>query len=116
LSESDCIFCRIANGEIRADVVHETDRVIAFRDLDPRAPVHVLIIPRRHIASVTELTDADGAVMGELFIAARRVAEQEEVAESGYRMVMNAGKDGGQSVGHVHLHVLGGRRLTWPPG
>jgi histidine triad (HIT) family protein len=116
LSESECIFCRIASGEIRADVVHESERVIAFRDLDPRAPVHVLIIPRRHISSVTELTDADGAVMGELFIVARRVAEQEDVAESGYRMVMNAGKDGGQSVGHVHLHVLGGRRLTWPPG
>jgi histidine triad (HIT) family protein len=116
LSESDCIFCRIAGGEIRADIVHENERVIAFRDLDPRAPVHVLIIPRRHIASVTELADADAAVMGELFIVARRVAEQEDVAESGYRMVMNAGKDGGQSVGHVHLHVLGGRRLTWPPG
>jgi histidine triad (HIT) family protein len=116
LSESDCIFCRIASGGIRADVVHETEGVIAFRDVDPRAPVHVLIIPRRHIASVTDLTDADAAVMGELFIAARRVAEDEDVAESGYRMVMNAGKDGGQSVGHVHLHVLGGRRLTWPPG
>jgi histidine triad (HIT) family protein len=116
LSESDCIFCRIASGEIQADVVHETERVIAFRDLDPRAPVHVLIIPRRHIASVTELTEADVSVMGELFIAARQVAEQEDVAESGYRLVMNAGKNGGQSVGHVHLHVLGGRRLTWPPG
>jgi histidine triad (HIT) family protein len=116
LSESGCIFCRIARGEIQADVVHETERVIAFRDRDPRAPVHVLIIPRRHIPSVMEMTDADGPVMGDLFIAARRVAEQEDVAESGYRMVMNAGTDGGQSVGHVHLHVLGGRRLTWPPG
>jgi histidine triad (HIT) family protein len=116
LGDSECIFCRIAAGSVPAAIVHETEHTIAFRDLDPRAPVHVLVIPRRHIASVTEVEPSDAQVMGELFVAARAIAETEGVAQTGFRMVLNAGADGGQSVGHVHLHVLGGRRLTWPPG
>jgi histidine triad (HIT) family protein len=116
VSESGCIFCRIAAGAVPATVVHETDRTLAFRDLDPRAPVHVLIIPKRHIGSVNDVAEGDAEVMGSLFVAARVVAEQEGIARGGYRMVMNAGSDGGQSVDHVHLHVLGGRRLSWPPG
>jgi histidine triad (HIT) family protein len=116
LGDSGCIFCRIAAGSVPASIVHETEHTIAFRDLDPRAPVHVLVIPRRHIASVTEVEPSDAQVMGELFVAARAIAETEGVAQTGFRMVLNAGTDGGQSVGHVHLHVLGGRRLTWPPG
>lgn len=113
---SDCVFCRIAAGSIPATVVHETERTVAFRDLDPRAPVHVLVIPRRHLATIAEIEPGDAELVGELFVAARAVAEKEGVARSGYRTVINAGSDGGQSVGHVHLHVLGGRRLTWPPG
>lgn len=113
---SDCIFCRIGAGEMDAKVVHESGEVIAFHDLDPRAPVHVLIIPKRHIASVTEIEEGDAGVMGALLVAARAVAEKEGIAESGFRMVLNAGGDAGQSVAHVHLHVLGGRRLSWPPG
>ena len=112
----DCIFCRIAEGTIPAKKVHEDDDVVAFRDIDPRAPVHVLVIPKRHIPSVNALTTADAELVGRLFVTARGIAETEGVAGSGYRLVMNAGQDGGQSVDHIHLHVLGGRPLAWPPG
>jgi histidine triad (HIT) family protein len=112
----DCIFCRIAAGELNATVVHEDDDTFAFRDLDPKAPLHVLIIPRRHIASINDVSDADRDVMGALFVAARRIAEAEGVAEDGYRVVMNTGASSGQTVHHVHLHLLGGRQLGWPPG
>ena len=112
----ECIFCRIVRRDIPATVVHEDADTMAFRDLDPRAPVHVLIIPKRHVASVNELTDADAAVMGRLFVAARGIAEAEGLAAGGYRLVMNTGMDAGQSVAHVHLHLLGGRKLRWPPG
>ena len=111
-----CIFCRIGRGEIPATIVYEDDTTLAFRDLDPKAPVHVLVIPREHIASVTDVTAAHAAALGRLFIAARTVAEQEGLAHSGYRLVVNAGSDAGQSVDHIHMHVLGGRRLSWPPG
>jgi histidine triad (HIT) family protein len=114
--DSDCIFCRIATGAVPAQVVREDGDTIAFRDLDPKAPLHVLVIPRRHIPSVNELADADRDVMGALFLAARDVARDEGVAEAGYRLVMNTGRGAGQSVDHVHLHVLGGRDLSWPPG
>lgn len=116
MTQTECIFCRIAQGEIPAQVVREDDDTIAFRDLDPKAPVHVLVIPRRHIGSVNDLQPSDGGVMGALFIAAREVARSEGVAEAGYRLVMNTGAAAGQSVQHVHLHVLGGRTLLWPPG
>jgi histidine triad (HIT) family protein len=112
----NCIFCRIAAGEVDATIVHEGEHTIAFRDLDPKAPVHVLVIPRRHIASVNDIGEAERDVMGELFLSARAVAEKEGVAAGGYRVVMNTGSDAGQSVDHAHLHVLGGRRLAWPPG
>jgi len=113
---SDCIFCRIARHDTPADVVREDEDCIAFRDLLPRAPVHVLIIPKRHIPSVNALAASDEALIGHLLAAAREVAESEGVAESGYRLVLNAGPDAGQSVDHLHLHVLGGRELLWPPG
>lgn len=116
MTQTKCIFCRIAQGEIPAQVVREDDDTIAFRDLDPKAPLHVLVIPRRHIGSVNDLRPSDGAVMGALFVAAREVARSEGVAEAGYRLVMNTGAAAGQSVQHVHLHVLGGRTLLWPPG
>lgn len=112
----DCIFCRIAQGEIPAQVVRQDEDTVAFRDIDPKAPTHVLVIPRRHIASVNVLTPEEAALVGKLFLAAKEIARDDGVAESGYRMVVNAGPDAGQSVDHVHLHVLGGRGLAWPPG
>jgi histidine triad (HIT) family protein len=116
MSTEECTFCRIVDGDIRADVVLEDSDTIAFRDLAPRAPVHVLVIPKRHIASMNDVTAEHRDVMGALFIAARAVAEREGIAQRGYRVVMNTGADAGQSVYHAHLHVLGGRRMAWPPG
>ena len=112
----DCIFCGIADGRIPATIVREDEHTVAFRDLDPKAPLHVLVIPRRHIASVNSVSDADTDIMGRLFVAARDVAAAEGVADSGYRVVMNTGGDAGQTVHHAHLHVLGGRTMKWPPG
>jgi len=111
-----CIFCRIARGEIPATVVREDAECIAFRDLQPRAPVHVLVIPRRHIASVDYVAAGDEATVGHLVAVARDIAAAEGVQQSGYRLVLNAGPDAGQSVDHLHLHLLGGRELHWPPG
>jgi histidine triad (HIT) family protein len=113
---TDCIFCRIAAGEIPADLVYEDDLVVGFRDLNPQAPTHVLLIPRKHIASINELQPEDEAIIGRLYAAAAKVAAQEGFAESGYRTVINCNDDGGQTVFHVHLHLLGGRRMSWPPG
>lgn len=112
----DCIFCKIASGDAPADKVLETDHVVAFRDLHPQAPVHVLVIPRRHIDNASELTHDDAETVTEIFVAARRVAEELGVADSGYRLVFNVGEDAANSVPHLHLHVVGGRRLGWPPG
>ncbi|HEX6695049.1 MAG TPA: histidine triad nucleotide-binding protein [Longimicrobiales bacterium] len=111
-----CIFCKIVNEEIPAAVVYSDDDVIAFRDLHPKAPLHVLIIPRRHISSVNDVEADDAAVLGRLFVAARAVAESEGVAKSGYRLVMNTGSHAGQTVDHIHLHILAGRAMSWPPG
>ena len=114
--EESCIFCRIAAGSIPARVAHEDDQTIAFYDADARAPVHILVIPREHIASVNELTEKHREVIGALYLAAKKIAKELSIAESGYRLVMNSGKEAGQSVDHIHLHLLGGRRMTWPPG
>jgi len=111
-----CLFCRIAAGEIPSKMARQTDDVVAFHDIDPRAPVHVLVIPRRHIASVNALADEDAALVGRLYAVARDLAKELGVAEGGYRLVMNTGPDAGQSVDHIHLHLLGGRTMTWPPG
>lgn len=112
----DCLFCKIADGRIPSDRVYEDDEVVAFRDIDPQAPVHVLVIPRRHIESADALAAADAATVMAMFAAAQRVARALGVAESGYRLVTNIGADAGQSVPHLHLHLLGGRSLQWPPG
>lgn len=112
----DCVFCRIARGEIPAKIVREDDDTVAFRDIDAKAPTHVLVIPRRHIASVNDLAPADGPLIGQLFAAARDVAAMDGLTDGGYRLVINNGEDAGQSVAHIHLHVLGGRRMSWPPG
>ncbi len=113
---SDCLFCKMVAGEIAADVVYEDDDVLAFRDINPQAPTHVLVIPKEHLATINDLNSADAQIMGRLFLAAKKVAELEGIAEVGYRTVMNCNEDAGQTVFHIHLHVLGGRRMKWPPG
>ncbi len=111
-----CLFCRIVAGEVPADRVHEDDRVIAFRDISPKAPTHVLVIPRRHIPSLDELTAADTDLVGHLVATAAELARQLGVANAGYRVVLHTRADGGQSVPPLPLHLLGGRPLSWPPG
>jgi histidine triad (HIT) family protein len=110
-----CLFCRISAGEIPADTVHEDDGVFAFRDINPQAPTHVLVIPREHIDSAADLGATHGELLGRLFAVAAEIARNERL-ERGWRLVTNVGTDGGQSVRHLHFHVLGGRRLAWPPG
>ena len=111
-----CLFCRIARREVPATILFETERVIAFEDIRPKAPVHVLVIPRVHFASLDEAPEGSEGLLGELLVAARRAAREKGVADTGFRVVLNTGPDSGQEVRHIHLHVLGGRRLTWPPG
>jgi histidine triad (HIT) family protein len=113
---SDCLFCNIVAGDVPADVVYENEHVVAFRDINPVAKTHVLVIPRGHIASLNEAVPEHREVLGELMLAAREVANREGVAESGYRVVVNTMEGAGQAVFHIHLHVIGGRRLSWPPG
>jgi histidine triad (HIT) family protein len=115
-ADPECLFCRIAAGEIPSDRVHEDEELVAFRDIAPRAPVHILLIPREHITSAAELTAADGPLLGRLFELAAELARREGVAESGFRIVANAGPGAGQSVAHLHFHLLGGRTFSWPPG
>lgn len=109
-----CLFCRIVRREIPATIVWEDDHSLAFRDVDPKAPVHVLVIPKVHVASLNEVADAEA--VGRLVTAAARIASAEGIAERGFRTVINTGGDAGQSVHHLHLHLLGGRSLAWPPG
>lgn len=116
MSEQDCLFCKIVAGEIPADIVFESDTAIAFRDINPQAPTHVLVIPRRHIATINDLGEEDCSLVGELYLAAKAIAAEQGISESGYRAVMNCNEGAGQSVFHIHLHVLGGRGLAWPPG
>ena len=113
---SDCLFCKILDGEIPCDRVYENDQVIAFRDVNPQAPTHILVIPRKHISTVNDLTADDKNIVGEMLLAAQAVAKQEGIEESGYRLVMNCNEGAGQTVFHIHLHILGGRRMHWPPG
>jgi histidine triad (HIT) family protein len=112
----DCLFCKIVAGDIPADLVAESDQTIAFRDVNPQAPTHVLIIPKGHHPDLAALAGSDGGVLTELAVQAHRVAEAEGIAGDGYRVVFNTGPEAGQTVFHVHAHVLGGRRLAWPPG
>ena len=113
---SDCLFCSIVSGEIPSDRVHEDDEVIAFRDISPQAPTHILVIPREHIGSAAELTPAQDRLWARLLHVAQQLADSEQIDERGFRLVTNVGSDGGQTVRHLHLHLLGGRALTWPPG
>ncbi len=113
---SDCLFCRIVAGELPSSQVYSDDSVVAIRDIAPQAPTHVLLLARKHIASARELSAADGSIMDEFVAAAGRIAASEGVAEGGYRLVVNVGRNGGQTVDHLHVHLLGGRPMTWPPG
>ena len=113
---TDCLFCKMVSGEIKPDTVMETEDVLAFRDISPQAPTHILIIPKKHISTINDITDEDTEVMGKLYQVAKEIAAQEGLAEPGYRTVMNCNSDGGQAVYHIHLHLLGGRQLGWPPG
>ncbi len=113
---NDCLFCKIINKEIPSEIVYEDEFVLAFKDISPQAPVHVLIIPKTHIASAMKLTDENADVVSKVFLAAGKIAKQFGIDESGFRIVNNCGVDGGQTVGHLHFHMLGGRNLSWPPG
>ena len=113
---SQCLFCRIASGEIPSTRVYADDEVYAFRDINPAAPHHILVIPRKHITSLNHAEDKDQAVLGKLLLTARKVAADEGFAEDGFRTVINTGEQGGQTVFHIHVHLLSGRNLNWPPG
>jgi len=113
---TDCLFCKMVSGEITPDTVYENDDVLAFRDINPQAPTHVLVVPKQHVSTINDL-DADNSVLvGKMMLAAASIAQQEGFAEQGYRTVMNCNAHGGQTVFHLHLHVLGGRVMNWPPG
>jgi histidine triad (HIT) family protein len=115
-ADPNCLFCKIVEGTVPSTRVHEDETVIAFRDIAPRAPTHILVIPRDHIASAADLTEADGPMLGHLFAVTAQIARREGIAEKGYRIVSNVGRWAGQTVDHLHLHLMGGRSFTWPPG
>jgi histidine triad (HIT) family protein len=112
----DCLFCRIVQGEMNADVIHSSDDILAFRDINPQAPVHVLIIPKEHIESARAIKDRNAGLLAEIVQAAAHLARAEKVDQTGWRLVTNVGPDAGQSVHHLHFHLLGGRQMAWPPG
>jgi histidine triad (HIT) family protein len=112
----DCLFCRMVAGDISPDIVFEDEHVLAFRDIQPQAPVHVLVIPKKHVTSLNDLEPADTELAGRLVLAAQRVARDLGIADDGFRIVSNCNRNGGQTVWHVHVHVLGGRQMRWPPG
>ena len=116
MSAPDCLFCKVASGEIPATLVHEDERLVAFRDISPQAPVHILVIPREHVASLEAVADDQADLVGGMLLVARDLARSEGVAEDGYRAVLNVGADGGQTIHHIHLHLIAGRALSWPPG
>lgn len=113
---TDCIFCKIAAGDIPATLVYQNEEVLAFRDLNPQAPTHILVIPKKHIATTNDIMANDAALIGNMYLAAKQIAKAEGIAESGYRTVMNCNRGAGQTVFHIHLHLLGGRPMSWPPG
>ena len=112
----DCLFCKIAHGEIPAKLLYQDDLVVAFSDINPQAPVHLLVVPRQHISTINELNQANSALIGHMALVATQLAKSAEIHENGYRLVMNCNSAGGQAVFHIHCHLLGGRQMTWPPG
>ena len=116
MTKTDCLFCRIIQGEIPSQKVYEDQLVYAFHDIHPQAPTHILIIPKKHIATNLDITETDKDVIGYMFLVANKLAKQEKIDSSGFRAVMNCNRDAGQAVYHIHLHLLGGRKMSWPPG
>ena len=112
----NCLFCKIVAGEIPCKKVYENKSIIAFKDIDPKAPIHILVIPKKHIRSINELKKNDKGLAGELLLAAQKISEIEEIDESGFRTIFNTNEDGGQTVYHIHMHIMGGRKMIWPPG
>ncbi len=113
---ADCIFCKIADGQVKSDIIHQDEQMVAFRDINPQAPTHIVLIPREHIPSLNDLVPGHERIVGYIVLVAARIAADEGLSEQGYRVVANCGPDAGQSVDHIHFHLLGGRRLGWPPG
>ena len=113
---SDCIFCKIAAGDFGTKFIYESDEIVAFHDLNPQAPTHILIIPKQHITKISEMEENQETLAGKMLLAAKKIAQQEKLVEEGFRLVFNDGKNGGQEVMHLHMHLLGGRKLNWPPG
>ena len=113
---NECLFCKMVSGVIPCDKVHENEYVLAFRDIDPKAPTHILIIPKKHITTLNEINENDQDLLGELLLTAKKIAKDEGIDTSGYRTVFNCNSDGGQTVFHIHMHLLGGRPMDWPPG
>ena len=116
MANDECLFCKILAGEIPADIIYESDSAVAFRDINPQAPTHAVIIPRKHIPTINDIEAEDQSIVGSLFTAARQIAAKEGHDEAGYRVAMNCNAAAGQTVFHIHLHLLGGRSFTWPPG
>ncbi|SFL25816.1 histidine triad nucleotide-binding protein [Halanaerobium salsuginis] len=112
----DCLFCKIAAGELATEFIYSDDQVVVFKDINPQAPVHLLIVPRRHIKDLNNIVETDAELIGHIYQIAAKLAAEYDIADSGYRLVSNCGADGGQSVFHIHFHLLGGRELQWPPG
>lgn len=113
---SDCLFCKLRDGEISANIAYENDDVLAFHDVNPQAPVHILIIPKVHISTINDLDDSDELIMGKLFSSAKIIAAQQGVSDDGYRLVVNCNEKAGQTIFHIHMHLLAGRSMKWPPG
>ncbi|MBN4078815.1 histidine triad nucleotide-binding protein [Gammaproteobacteria bacterium AH-315-C21] len=113
---TECLFCKLISGDIPADIVYQDGDVFAFRDISPQAPTHILVIPKHHIATINDVDESHQALLGKLVLTAKNIAKEQGLADDGYRLVMNCNQDGGQAVYHIHLHILGGRSLTWPPG
>ena len=113
---TECLFCKIRDGEIPSDTVYEDDHILAFKDVNPHAPVHILIVPKKHISTINDLKSEDAEIMGKMLLAAQDIASSEGVAADGYRLVVNTNADAGQTVHHIHMHLLGGRNMAWPPG
>jgi histidine triad (HIT) family protein len=112
----DCLFCKIAQQQIPAKIIHQDEQIVAFRDISPQAPVHALVIPRRHITTLNDIGPADSGLLGHMIVTAQQIAAQDGIDETGFRLVMNCNRDGGQTVYHIHMHILGGRAMHWPPG
>lgn len=112
----DCVFCKIIKGEIPSTKVYEDDKILCFKDINPAAPVHIIMVPKKHISSLNELSDEDQIVIGHIFLTAKKIAKENNISKDGYRIVTNCGEKAGQSVKHIHFHLLGGRSFNWPPG